>query len=82
MVNIQAIVFPIVGTATKLSVTILGFPTNATTCNTYYKLLTEDEKQCLDGNYRLTEQEFQDWGFDNSYIDNIVADSIGVIVVP
>ena len=83
MVNIQAIEFPIVGTATTLTVTVLGFATDAKTCNTYYKLLTDDGKQCLDGNYRLTEQEFEAWGFENSYIDNIVASHlVGVVIVP
>jgi hypothetical protein len=82
MVNIQPVVFPIVGTATKLSVTVLGFATNAKTCGTYYALLTEDNVKVIENNYYLTEAEFTAWGVDNSYIDDIVASHLNVVIVP
>lgn len=82
MVNIQPVTFPIVGTATKLSVTVLGFATDALTANTYYRLLTDTGKQCLQGNYELTKQEFATWGIDNSYLDTIVAKHLNVTIVP
>lgn len=82
MTRIQPVVFPILGTATKLSVTVLNFATNAKSCNTYYVLSTEDNKKVTDGNYQLTEAQFTAWGVDNSYIDNIVAAFLGVVIIP
>lgn len=81
MANIQPITFPIIGEATTLNVLVLNFATDATTCTTYYQLMTEEGKKCAEGNYTLTEQEFADWGEDNAYIDNIVANQIGVIII-
>jgi len=82
MVNIQPVVFPIVGTATKLSVIVLGFPTSAKDCGIYYALLTDENVKIIEGNYQLTEQEFAAWGIDNSYIDDIVASHLNVVIVP
>ena len=82
MAKIQPVVFPILGTATKLAVTVLNFTTNAKSCNTYYVLSTEDDMKVTDGNYQLTEAQFIAWGVDNSYIDNIVAAYLGVVIIP
>lgn len=81
MAAIQPVVFPILGTATQLSVLILNFPTDAVTCTTYYQLLTDDGKQCAQGNYTMTEAEFAAWGDDNAYIDNLIANYIGVTII-
>jgi len=81
MAQIQPVTFPIVGDATKLEVTILPFTTSATNATTYYTLTTEEGKTCLAGNYQLTDEEFADWGVDNSYIDDIVAAFLGVTIV-
>jgi hypothetical protein len=82
MARIQPLTFPIVGDATRLEVTMQAFSTSATTAGTYYRLTTEDGKDCLVGNYTLTEAEFTAWGQDNSYIDDIIAGVIGVTIVP
>ncbi len=81
MAQIQPVTFPIVGDATKLEVTILPFTTSAITASTYYNLTTEEGKTCLSGNYQMTEEEFADWGQDNSYVDDIVAAFLGVTIV-
>jgi hypothetical protein len=82
MTRIEPIIFPITGTATKLSVLVLNFLTDAVTATTYYQLLTDDGVQCLQGNYQLTEEEFAAWGQDNSYIDDIVASHLpGVVII-
>jgi hypothetical protein len=81
MVNIQPVVFPIGGTATKLAVTVLGFPTSAKDCGIYYALLTDANVKIIEGNYQLTEAEFADWGVDNSYIDDIVANFLNVTII-
>jgi len=82
MANIQPITFPIVGEATKLEVLVLNFATDAVTCSTYYRITTEDNKTCLEGNYTLTEAEYAAWGADNTYVDEVVADYLGLIIVP
>jgi hypothetical protein len=87
MAKIQPIVFPLnAGIATEMSVLILNFETDATTCTTYYELKSEaaeevPSKVLSNGNYTLTEQEFAGWGTDNSYVAECVAKSIGVVIV-
>ena len=82
MSNIEPVVFPIVGTATKLQVTVLGFATDADTANTFYRLLTDQNVTCIEGNYQMTPEQFAAWGIDNSIVDGYVAQAIGVVIVP
>ena len=82
MSNIQPVVFPIVGTATKLVVTILPFQTSATTANTYYELQTDEGVKCLSGNYEMTEEQYDGWGTDNTIVDGYVADYLGLTIIP
>lgn len=81
MANISPVIFPIVGTATKLDVTVLGFKTSATSCNTYYQLTTDDGVQCIQGNYNLTNEQFAAWGIDSSVVDDYVAEFLGVQII-
>ena len=81
-IAIQPIVFPInQGTATRMTVLVLNFATDATTCSTYWQLLTEEGLQLSQGNYTLTEEQFLTWGTDNSVVDNYVAEAIGVVII-
>ena len=81
-VAIQPIVYPLnAGTATQLSVLVLNFTTEATTCTTYWQLLTEDGKVVADDNYNLTEEEFAAWGTDNNVVNEYVAAAIGVTLI-
>jgi hypothetical protein len=81
-VAIQPIVYPLnEGTATRLSVLVLNFETIATTCTTYWQLLTEEGKQLAQGNYTLTEEQFATWGTDNSVVNEYVAEAIGVVII-
>jgi hypothetical protein len=81
-VAIEPVVFPLnEGTATRLTVLVLNFETSATTCTTYYQLLTEEGKQLRQGNYTLTEEQFATWGTDNSVVDNYVAEYLGVVII-
>ena len=87
MAKIQPIVFPLnAGTATELSVLILNFQTDATTCTTYYELKTEATEEVpsvvlTNGNYTLTTAEFAAWGLDNEYVAECVASAIGVTII-
>jgi hypothetical protein len=79
---IEPIVYPLnEGTATQLSVLVLNFATDATTCTTYWQLLTDDNKQLAQGNYTLTEEEFATWGTDNNVVNEYVANAIGVTLI-
>jgi hypothetical protein len=81
-VAIQPIVYPLnEGTATRLSVLVLNFETTATTCTTYWQLLTEEGVQLSQGNYTLTEEQFLKWGTDNSVVNEYVAEAIGVVII-
>ena len=81
-VAIKPIVYPLnEGTATRLSVLVLNFETTATTCTTYWQLLTEEGVQLSQGNYTLTEKEFASWGQDNSVVNEYVAEAIGVTIL-
>jgi hypothetical protein len=82
MAKIQPIVFPLnAGTATEMSVLVLNFPTDAVTCTTYYELLTEDGVMLSNGNYTLTEEEYAAWGESNEWVEQCVANAIGVTIV-
>lgn len=81
MVQIEPVIFPIKGTATQMSVLVLNFPTDATTANTYWQLLTAEDSLCADGNYQMTPEQFAAWGQDNNYVNECVADAIGVTIV-
>jgi hypothetical protein len=81
-VAIQPIPYPLnEGTATRLSVLVLNFTTDATTCTTYWQLLTEEGKTLAQDNYTLTEEQFAEWGRDNSVVDDYVAEYLGVVII-
>jgi predicted secreted protein len=81
-IAIVPVVYPLnEGTATFMSVLVLNFPTDAVTATTYWQLLTDEGKQLAQGNYTLTEEEFAAWGTDNSYVNQCVADAIGVVII-
>jgi hypothetical protein len=81
-IGIQPIVFPLnQGTATRMTVLVLNFDTTATTCTTYWQLLTEEGQQLTQGNYTLTKEQFEQWGTDNSVVNEYVANAIGVTIL-
>jgi hypothetical protein len=81
-VAIEAVVYPLnEGTATRLSVLVLNFETTATTCTTYYELLTEEGKCLKADNYTLTPEQFAAWGQDNNVVNEYVAEAIGVTIL-
>ena len=81
-IEIEPIIFPLnQGTATQMTVLVLNFDTTATTCTTYWQLLTEKGQQLTQGNYTLTEEQFEQWGTDNSVVNEYVANGIGVTIL-
>jgi hypothetical protein len=81
-VAIEPITYPLnAGTATLMTVLVLNFATDATTCQTYWQLLTEDGKVVAQDNYTLTPEEFAAWGTDNNFVNECVAAAIGVTII-
>lgn len=81
-VAIEPVVFPLnEGTATRMTVLVLNFATDAVTATTYWQLLTEEGKQLSQGNYTLTEEEFANWGENNNFVNECVANAIGVVLI-
>lgn len=81
MAQIQPINFPFTGEATQLKVIILNFPTDANTCTTYNELLTEENVVCASWNYTLTDAEFKNWGNDNTWVEQCVANDKGITIL-
>ena len=81
MAKIDPITFPLdQGVATDLNVLILNFSSEATNCTVQYTLISDSGKTLLRGEYRLTEQEYADWGADNTWVEQCVANAIGVTI--
>lgn len=82
MIQIEPVVFPLnQGTATQMTVLVLNFLTDAVNCRVYYQLLTEDGILLKGDNYDLTEEQYTQWGLDNTYVNRCVADAIGVTII-
>jgi hypothetical protein len=78
MIQLKPSKVGVLGTITQIDVLILPFQTDALTCSTYYKLCAEDGKQLAEGNLSLTEEQFANWGTDNSYVSDIVINELGL----
>lgn len=81
MAKIQEVSYPFGDVATDLVVYVQGFQTTANTCTINYFLTDSAGKQLLSDRYELTEEEFQLWGQDNSYLDELAAEKLGVIII-
>jgi len=83
MAKIQPIDVPHVGIGTTLEVTILPFKTSDSTAQTYNRILSDEGVEVVPGwNYTLSEDEYADWGEDNSVVDDYVAAAKGLVIVP
>jgi hypothetical protein len=69
------------GVATRMTVKVLEFETDQTSTNTYWRLLTEEGQQLQQGNYYMTEEQFAEWGKDNTVVNQYVAEAIGVTII-
>lgn len=81
MAQIQEVQFPFGDVATELKVSVLEFPTSAASCSIRYSLHTEEGKEVYSQFYNLTEEEFEGWGQDNTYLDQLAADKIPVVII-
>ena len=82
MIQIEPVTFPLgQGIATQMSVLILPHTTDALNCSTYYELKTDEGKVLQKGNYDLTDEQYADWGSANTWVDQCVAEAIGVTII-
>jgi len=79
--RIQPIAFPLIGTATILEVKVQAFDTDANTCTISYTVSTDLGRVCVAGSYTLTQTEYDNWGSDNQYVNQIAANAIGVQII-
>jgi len=63
---------------TDLMVRVLPFETNAVSCGTYYEIKDENSELLASGNIYLTEAEFAAWAADNTYVEDIVLNKLGL----
>ena len=60
--------------------TFRNFTTTDPTCVVHYQILTDDKTVLLTGDYELTEQQYAQWGSDNTFVEQCVANAIGVTI--
>jgi hypothetical protein len=76
--NIQPVEIQFLGTATQLMVRVLNFETNATSCSLFYEMLDDNGNSLVAKNYSLTPDEFAAWGSDNTYLEDLVCNMLGL----
>ena len=64
--------------ANGITIQLMPFSTDATSCNTYYRLLGKDNEQLAEGNSQITEERFAKWGQDMIYIEDVVLANLGL----
>jgi len=62
--------------ANEIEIQLMPFNTDATSCNTYYRLLGKDNEQLAEGNSLINEEQFAKWGQEMSYIEDIVLNNL------
>ena len=79
MINITQVNFPLgQGAATKILIQVNSFPTNASTAQLYYALFNNSGKILFEDNYTLTQEEYENWGEDNTYLEDIILEKLNL----
>lgn len=65
-------------TANRLMVRPSILSTRDTYCTTYYEVSTEEGKVLTAGECPITEEQYANWGSDNTYIEDIVISYLGL----
>jgi len=50
--------------------------TQALDCNTYYEVFSEDNELLATGNIAINEEQYKEWADDNTFIENIVLETL------
>jgi hypothetical protein len=68
--------------ATRLMVRAIILSTRDTSCYTYYEVSNEQGKVLAKGECPITEEQYANWGVDNTYIEDIVILNLGLERAP
>jgi hypothetical protein len=63
---------------TQLLVRPIMEHTRVNTCSVYYEVRTSDNETIANGNMQLTSEQYDAWSDDNSFIENIVLQNLGL----
>jgi hypothetical protein len=84
MTQIQPVVFPLnLGTADSISINLSSSTSNQGATVSYMLLdkTSTPTKRLSQGFFNLTEEQFADHGNDKAWIENYVADQLGVTLI-
>ncbi len=65
--------------ATELIVHINGFSTEDKTAQLYWQVKSKERVKLAEGYVSLTEEEFTSWGFDNTYVEDLVLTKLNLV---
>ena len=66
------------GIATRLMVRAIILSTRDISCYTYYEVSTQEGKILATGECPINEEQYANWGSDNTYIEDIVISYLGL----
>jgi len=65
--GIKIMIRPLIGSTTDI------------TCQTYYEVLSSENKNLASGNIFINEENYAAWGADNTFIEELVLKELGLI---
>lgn len=79
MIQIKEVQLPVLNkTATQLYTQVNSFSTDATTCQTYWRMLDANGGEVLVGNTTMGEEAFSEYGQDNTYVEDFLLKELGL----
>ena len=64
--------------ANHIIVRVEAFYTNAVTASAFYSVQNKDYEELLSGTYEMTEEEYNGWEGDNTYVEDVVLNYLGL----
>ncbi len=64
--------------ANQIVVRVEAFYTNADTASVFYSLQNKEFQELLSGTYEMTEEEYDGWEVDNTYVEDVVLNYLGL----
>jgi hypothetical protein len=65
-------------TANHIIVKVESFYTNAVKASAFYSLQNKEFEELLSGTYEMTEEEYNGWEGDNTYVEDVVLNYLGL----
>jgi hypothetical protein len=64
--------------ANHIIVRVEAFYTNAVTASVFYSVQNKEYEELLSGTYEMTEEEYNGWEGDNTYVEDVVLNYLGL----